>query len=148
MGEAPVPAAGRQVLIHLYDEEQGVSVRVVEGVSLSASDRYDALRAEIVVTTGFVSGRVEVFLSAYDLDSWGDVLDAVAAGRSAVWLESGRSPRIMIDAATETESECLEVSVFDVTGSQALVVVPIADQPDWAAHRRLLATARDRYGWA
>jgi hypothetical protein len=141
-----MPDSSPVELIHLSDEEQSVSVRIVDGLSLSGSDDYDALQAEILVDTGFVSGRVELYLNAYDLDSWAEVLDSAEAGRKATWLESGRSPRIMIDPTEETESGCTEVSVYDVTGSQVFVTVPVVPPGDWAArHRRLLTDVRDRF---
>ncbi|MGW5974845.1 DUF5959 family protein [Streptomyces sp. NPDC055186] len=132
-------------LIHLSDEEQSVSLRIIGGTNFSGTGQHDALHAEVVVSTGFVSGRVELYLNAYDLDDWAEVLDSVAAGRKATWLESGRSPRIMIDPTEETESGCTEVSVCDVTGSQVFITVPIVTQPDWASHRRLLAAVRNRF---
>ncbi|MFE3496152.1 DUF5959 family protein [Streptomyces sp. NPDC059175] len=141
-----MPDSNALELIHLADEEQSVSLRIVEGMSFSGSDRYDALRGEIVIGTGFVSGRVELYVNAFDLDSWAEVLDSVDAGRKATWLESGRSPRIMIDCTEETESGYTEVSVYDVTGSQVFVTVPVETPPDWTArHRRLLAEVRDRF---
>ncbi|MEU3899178.1 DUF5959 family protein [Streptomyces sp. NPDC045251] len=140
-----MPDSSSLELIHLSDEEQSVSLRVIEGMSFSGTDQYDTLHAEMVVSTGFVSGRVELYLNAYDLDSWAEVLDAVAAGGKATWLESGRSPRIVIDPTEENESGCTEVSVCDVTGSQVCVTVPIGSQPDWDAHRQLLAAVRSRF---
>lgn len=144
-GSTNVPDSSQLELICLSDEEQSVSLRVIGGMSFSRTDQYDALHAEIVVSTGFVSGRVELYLNAYDLDSWAEVLETAAAGGKASWLESGRSPRIMIDATEENESGCTEVSVCDVTGSQVCVTVPIVNQPDWGAHRLLLAAVRSRF---
>ncbi|MEW2133960.1 DUF5959 family protein [Streptomyces sp. NPDC005435] len=140
-----MPDAVPLELIRLSDEEQHVSLRILGGVRFSGTDRYDALHGEIVIGTGFVSGRVELHLNAYDLDSWAEVLDTAEAGRQAVWLESGSSPRVMIDPAERTESGCTEVGVCDITGSQVLVTVPLATEPDWAAHRRLLAEVRNRF---
>lgn len=51
----------------------------------------------------------------------------------------------MIDPTEETESRCTEVSACDVTGSQVFVTVPIVNQPDWGAHRQLLAAVRSRF---
>ncbi|MGW4290226.1 DUF5959 family protein [Streptomyces sp. NPDC004673] len=140
-----MPGSSHLELIHLADEEQSVSLRALGGVSFSGTGQYDALHAEIVVSTGFVSGRVELYLDAHELDRWAEILESVAAGGKATWLESGRSPRIVIDPADETESGCTEVSVYDVTGSQVVVTVPIANQPDWNAHRQLLADVRSRF---
>ncbi|MGW1184445.1 DUF5959 family protein [Streptomyces drozdowiczii] len=140
-----MPDSSPVELMSLTDGEQGVSVRVVEGMSFSGTDRYDTLRAEIVVDTGFVSGRVELYLNAYDLDGWAEVLESVAVGEKATWLESGLSPRIMIDPTDENESGCTEVSVYDVTGSQVVVTVPLMDRPDWDAHRQMLTVVRNRF---
>ncbi|MFB8210969.1 MULTISPECIES: DUF5959 family protein [unclassified Streptomyces] len=140
-----MPDSSPVELMSLTDGEQVVSVRIVERMSFSGTDRYDTLRAEIVVDTGFVSGRVELYLNAYDLDRWAEVLESVAAGGKGTWLESGRSPRIMIDPTDENESGCTEVSVYDVTGSQVVVTVPLMDRPDWDAHRQMLAVVRSRF---
>lgn len=140
-----MPDSSPVELMSLTDGEQGVTVRVVGGMSFSGTDRYDTLRAEIVVCTGFVSGRVELYLNAYDLDRWAEVLESVAAGEKATWLESGRSPRIMIDPTAENGSGCTEVSVYDVTGSQVVVTVPLVDRPDWDAHHQTLAVVRNRF---
>lgn len=140
-----MPDSSPLELIHLSDEEQSISLRIIEGMSFSGTDQYDALHAEIVVSTGFVSGRVELYLNAYDLDNWAEVLDSVVAGRKATWLKSGRSPRITIDPTEETESGCTEVSVCDVTGSQVCITTPIALQPDWDGHRQLLAAVSSRF---
>ncbi|MFD1661855.1 DUF5959 family protein [Streptomyces caeni] len=141
-----MPDSSISELIQLSDEEQGITLHIIEGMSLSGSDRYDALRAEILVSTEFVSGRVELYLNAHDLDSWADVLDSVDAGRKATWLESGRSPRVMVAPDEESESGCTEVSVYDVTGSQVFVTVPIVTPPDWIGrHRRLLTEIRNRF---
>ncbi|MEU3090370.1 DUF5959 family protein [Streptomyces massasporeus] len=141
-----MPDSSLSELIQLSDEEQDVTLRIIEGMSFSGSDQYDALRGEIVISTEFVSGHVELYLNAFDLDSWAAVLDSFDAGRKATWLESGRSPRVMLAPAEESESGCTEVSVYDVTGSQVFVTVPVVTPPDWTARQRqLLAEARNRF---
>ncbi|MEU9402709.1 DUF5959 family protein [Streptomyces sp. NPDC048242] len=133
-------------LIHMSDDEQGVALRVIEGMRFSEAGDYDALRSEILVSSQFMSGRVELYINAYDLDSWSEVLEALAAGQSATWLESGRSPRLVLAPPEATESGCTEVSVYDVTGSQIHVTVPVAVEPDWIErHRQLLGEIRDRF---
>ncbi|PZT76074.1 hypothetical protein DNK56_22135 [Streptomyces sp. AC1-42W] len=72
-------------------------------------------------------------------------MESVAAGEKATWLESGRSPRIMIGPMEENGSGCTEVSVCDVTGSQVFVTVPLMDQPGWEAHHQMLAVVRSRF---
>ncbi|MEU6244564.1 DUF5959 family protein [Streptomyces sp. NPDC047024] len=137
---------GLSELIHMSDGEQGVALRVIEGMRFSESGDYDALRSEILVSSEFVSGRIDLYLNAYDLDSWSEVLEALAAGRSATWLESGRSPRVVLAPPEGTESGCAEVSVYDVTGSQIYLTVPVAVEPDWIErHRQLLGEIRGRF---
>lgn len=140
-----MPGSSHLELIHLSDEEQSVSLNIIGGMSFSGTGQYDALHAETVVGTGFVSGRVELYLNACDLGGWAEIPESVAAGGKATWLESGRSPRIVIDPAEETGSGCTEVSVYDAADSQVFVTVPIVDQSDWGAHRRLLAEVRSRF---
>lgn len=104
------------------------------------------MRAEITVSSEFVNGHIDLYLSSYDLDSWTAVLDTVESGQTASWLESGRSPRITISPAAISESECTEVSVHDVTASQIHVTVPIAAPSDWIErHRDLLDAVKRRF---
>lgn len=133
-------------LISLSDEEQGVTVRILRAENFSDGEQDDTLHAEIAVSSEFVNGRIDLYLNSYDLDSWNAVLDAVESGHSASWLESGRSPRITVNPADVSESECTEVSVYDVTASQIHVTVPIAAPSDWIErHRALLASVRSRF---
>ncbi|MGV9226715.1 DUF5959 family protein [Streptomyces albogriseolus] len=113
-----MPDSSPLKLICLSDEKQGVSLTVIGGMSFSGTNQYDALHAEILVSTGFVSGRVELYPNAYDLDSWTEALESLAAGWKATWLESGRSPRITIDEV---------------------------NQPDRGVHRQMLAAVRSRF---
>ncbi|WP_228920695.1 DUF5959 family protein [Streptomyces sp. DH20] len=131
-----MPDSSPLKLICLSDEKQSVSLCVIGGIRFSGTNQYDALHAEILVSTGFISG---------DLDSWAEALESLAAGWKATWLEIGRSPRIMIDPTEDNESGCTDVSVYDVTGSQVFVTVPIVNQPDWGVHRQMLAAVRSRF---
>ncbi|WTB82314.1 DUF5959 family protein [Streptomyces cellulosae] len=133
-------------LISLSDEEQGVRVRILRAENFSGGGQDDTLRAEITVSSEFVNGHIDLYLSSYDLDSWTAVLDTVESGQTASWLESGRSPRITISPAAISESECTEVSVHDVTASQIHVTVPIAAPSDWIErHRDLLDAVKRRF---
>ncbi|MGV9340277.1 DUF5959 family protein [Streptomyces sp. NPDC003688] len=141
-----MPEYSSSELIHMSDDEQGVTLRVIGGIRFSESGDYDALRSEILVSSEFLNGRVELYINAHDLDSWSKVLEALAAGQSATWLESGRSPRVRIAPPEGSESGCTEISVHDVTGSQIHVTVPVAVEPDWIErHRQLLGEIRDRF---
>lgn len=76
-------ASSHLELIHLADEEQSVSLRVLGGIGFSGTGRYDVLHAGIVVSTGFASGRVGLYRDAYELDRWAKVLESFAGGRKA-----------------------------------------------------------------
>lgn len=90
-GSADVPDSSPLKLICLSDEKQSVSLCVIGGMSFSGTNQYDALHAEILVSTGFVSGRVELYLNAYDLDSWAEALESLSRGRMEGYLAGERT---------------------------------------------------------
>lgn len=141
-----MPESQAAKLVALADDEQSVVLRVLQGERFSSTDRYDALHAEIVLSSEFINGHIDLYLNSYDLESWSRALDSIESGRKATWLESGRSPRIIVTPPEISESECMEVSVFDVTGSQIIVTVPIAAPPDWIeTHRSMLESIRSQF---
>ncbi|MEV6792670.1 DUF5959 family protein [Streptomyces sp. NPDC051320] len=133
-------------LIALSDEEQSVTLRIFRGEHFGDGEQFDALHAEIAITSAFVNGKCELYLSSYDIDNWSQTLDLIESGHRATWLESGRSPRIIITPAEASESECTEVSVHDVTASHISVTVPIAAPVTWISdHREMLRNMRNRF---
>lgn len=141
-----MPDAPPTELISLSDEEQGVTLRILRAEDFSDSGGNDTLRAEIIVTSAFVGGRVVVHLNSHDLDAWEEALNTVAADQGATWLESGRSPRIQVTPPAISESECVEVSVCDIPASQVCVTIPVVAPDDWIErHRVLLAAVRRRF---
>lgn len=141
-----MPESQAAELVALADDEQSVVLRVLQGERFSSTDRYDALHAEIVVSSEFINGHIDLYLDSYDLESWSRALDSIESGRKATWLESGRSPRIIVTPPEISESECTEVSVFDVTGSQIIVTVPIAAPTGWIeTHRSMLESIRGQF---
>ncbi|MFC7814806.1 DUF5959 family protein [Streptomyces sp. NPDC057367] len=79
-------------------------------------------------------------------DAWEEALKTVEADQGATWLESGRSPRVQVTPPAINESECVEVSVCDISASQVCVTVPVAAPDDWIErHRALLAAVRCRF---
>lgn len=95
------------------------------------------LDAEIVVSTPFVSGRLDLSLSVRDLNSWSATLGRLDAGEDAAWREMSRGPSLFIQLTGERE--CPEVIVEDEGWSMVTVRVPLVPPDDWIAdhHRRL-----------
>ena len=123
----------RELICMADDEGNSVTVTV-----LGRNPRWTAgLDAEIVVRTSFVSGRIDLTLSAPRLESWADALNRLDAGEGIAWMEMSRGPSISIQLTGERA--CPEVVVDDESGSMVTVRVPIAPPDDWIeAHRRRL----------
>jgi hypothetical protein len=95
------------------------------------------LAAEIVVETPFVSGRIDLVLSASKLEAWADALARLDAGEDIAWMAMGRGPSISIQLTGERD--CPEVVVEDESGSMVTVRVPVVLPEDWiASHRQRL----------
>lgn len=118
-------------LISLADDEgNSVTVNV-----LGRDPRWSAgLDAEIVVGTPFVSGRIDLVLSASKLESWADALIKLHAGEDVAWMEWDRGPSIWIQLSGERG--CPEVVVEDESGSMVTVRVPLVPPDDWIADHR------------
>ncbi|MEU3721324.1 DUF5959 family protein [Streptomyces sp. NPDC031705] len=65
-----------------------VQVRVLGRHRPGETPYNDYLDAEIVVSSGFVNGRLDLCLSPEDLNDWSTVLDELAVGRSIRWLRT------------------------------------------------------------
>ncbi|MFD0734699.1 DUF5959 family protein [Planotetraspora mira] len=114
------------------DEGNSVYIKV-----LGRHRMFDGLAAEIVVATPFVSGRIDLALSALSLKAWADALDRLDAGEDIAWMAMSRGPSIFIQLTGERD--CPEVVVEDESGSMVTVRVPIDLPEDWiASHRRRL----------
>ncbi|MFF3957154.1 DUF5959 family protein [Streptomyces sp. NPDC001890] len=115
-------------LISLADDEgNSVTVNV-----LGCDPRWGAgLDAEIVVRTPFVSGSIDLVLSASKLASWADALNRLDAGEDVAWMEWDRGPSIWIQLCGERD--CPEVVVEDESGSMVTVRVPVVPPDDWIA---------------
>ncbi|WP_340560927.1 DUF5959 family protein [Streptomyces sp. GSL17-111] len=131
-------------LINLTDEEQGVVVKVVSGERFEEHEGFDVLRCETTVSSAFVNGHLDLFVTSYDLDDWSAALDSLASGDDVTWLQSGRSPRLRVDL--EGESGCTEISVYDVVDSMICTTVPVRTEEDWiTTHRRMLDAVRGAF---
>ncbi|OMI35838.1 hypothetical protein SPAR_29796 [Streptomyces sparsogenes DSM 40356] len=128
-------------LISLADDE-GNSVTVSV---LGRNPRWAAgLNAEIVVKTPFVSGRIDLALSASELEDWADALDRLDVGVDVAWMEMSRGPSIFIQL--NGERGCPEVVVEDESGSMVTVRVPLVPPDNWiAGHRQRLRHVMDHW---
>lgn len=124
-------------LIRLADGESSLEVRVLGRTMPGVLTLHDYLDAEIVVTSGFAQGRLDVCLAPEDLDSWSQVLGELAAGRDAVWMDDGRNPEIRFEPSGQ-DGVALFV-VEDMAASRTSVRVPVRLAEGWADehHERL-----------
>ncbi|MFI6014574.1 DUF5959 family protein [Streptomyces sp. NPDC051243] len=117
-------------LIRLADGESSLEVRVLGRTMPGVLQWHDFLDAEIVVTSGFAQGRLDVCLAPDDLDSWSQVLGTLAAGRDAVWMDDGRNPEIRFEMSVQDGFAA--VVVKDAAGSGTSVRVPVRLADNWA----------------
>ncbi|MER5610617.1 DUF5959 family protein [Streptomyces sp. NPDC002215] len=83
-------------LIHMVGADSSVRLRVLGRHMPGTTPYNDYLDADIIVTSGFANGRLEVCLSPEDLDDWHSALDELAAGSGVRWLRNTEI-RIEID---------------------------------------------------
>ncbi|MES9523678.1 DUF5959 family protein [Streptomyces capoamus] len=133
-------AASRELISLADDEGNSVTVDV-----LGRTPGWSAgLDAEIVVRTPFVSGRIDLVLSASKLESWATNLTRLDAGEDVVWMEWDRGPSIFIQLTGERG--CPEVVVEDESGSMVTVRVPLVPPYDWIAdHRQRLREVMEHW---
>ncbi|MDX3215105.1 DUF5959 family protein [Streptomyces sp. ME02-6991-2B] len=131
-------------LIRLADDEgNSVAVQVTGRDMPGVLTRHDTLIANVLVTTGFVSGQLKVRLLPSDLVDWETALDSLAAGQDVSWM-GGRAPEIRV--RLEGERGCPDVIVDDVPGSMATVTVPVTLEEGWIDdQRRRLGEVRRRW---
>ncbi|MFF4540072.1 DUF5959 family protein [Streptomyces aureus] len=131
-------------LIRLADGENSLGVRVLGRTMPGVLTLHDYLDAEIVVTSGFARGHLEVCLTPDDLDSWSRILGELAAGRDAVWMDDGRTPLIRFEPSREGRVTTFVVEDLAASGTSVRVPVRLAD--GWADehHERL---RRVRAAW-
>ncbi|MFG2428610.1 DUF5959 family protein [Streptomyces sp. NPDC048590] len=133
--------SGTADLIHLADGESSLVVRVLGRHMPGVLPWHDFLDAEIIVTSGFTQGRADVCLAPDDLDSWSQVLGALAAGRDAAWMDDGRSTEIRFEPSGRNGVAKIAVEDSAGTGTSVRVRVRLAD--GWADdHGELLQQVR------
>jgi hypothetical protein len=129
-------------LIRLADDEgNSVTVRVTGRYTPGVLTGHDTLMASVLVTTGFVSGQLELWISPRDLVEWETALDSLATGQDIRWM-GNRAPEIRI--RLKGERGCPDVIVDDEPVSMATVTVPVALGEGWIddQRRRLDAVRR------
>ncbi|WP_405886821.1 DUF5959 family protein [Streptomyces longwoodensis] len=135
-------------LIHLADTPgtsgHSVSVRVLGRFQPGILTGHDFLDCEIVIVADSVSAAFPVTLLPEDLQDWEDALAALRSRRSAMWLESGRTPSMKFKP---DESGGLWVSVYDGSASGVTVTVPLfVLSSAWVDEQRdLLTRVREVY---
>lgn len=145
-------------LMCLADGGSSLLVRVLGRHMPGVLPWHDFLDAEIVVTSGFARGRLGVCLAPDDLDSWSQVLDALAAGRDAAWMDDGRNPEIRFEPSGQNGVAVVAVEDFASTGTSVRIPVRLAD--GWADDhyerlqrvraawpREVVETSPGAYGW-
>ncbi|MEU4090615.1 DUF5959 family protein [Streptomyces aureus] len=118
-------------LFRFADAVQSVAVGVsCRAPLVSGEVRY--YPAEIVLQSGFVSGRVALVVSHEDLDEWERCLDALEAEEGAEWPAGGRSAWVAV-----VPDDPVELTVHDSPSTQIAVQVPIDVASDWLKENRL-----------
>ncbi|MFB7247349.1 DUF5959 family protein [Streptomyces populi] len=131
-------------LVRLADGASSLEVRVLGRTMPGVLTLHDHLDAEIVVTSGFARGRLDVCLAPDDLDDWSQVLEELAAGRDAAWMEDGRNPRIRFEPSRRGRAAVFTVE--DVAASGTSVSVPVRLAEGWA-DEHLERLRRVRAAW-
>ncbi|MFF3263790.1 DUF5959 family protein [Streptomyces sp. NPDC002932] len=132
-------------LISLSDGENSFLVRVLGRRSPGVLHLHDLLDAEVLVTSGFVSGRLAMALRPSDLESWARALDRLSAGQDICWRDDDHSPEIRIQPYNE-EHETVAVRVEDLGRSCVSVFVPLCLEEGWIdEQRRLLVHVRQEW---
>ncbi|RSS96849.1 hypothetical protein EF919_03940 [Streptomyces sp. WAC02707] len=119
-------------LSRFADPAQSVAVEVRCGAPVATVDQERYYSAEIVVKSGFVSGRVGLQVSHEDLDEWERCLDALQAEEGAEWPAGDRSAWVDV-----VPDDPVEVTVHDSPSTQIAVRVPIDVAAEWLEENRL-----------
>ncbi|MGW5563382.1 DUF5959 family protein [Streptomyces tendae] len=123
---------------------RSVSVRVLGRFQPGILTGHDLLDCEIVIVAESVNATFPVTLLPEDLEDWEDALAELASGRSAMWLDSGRTPSMNFKP---DESGGLLVSVHDGPETGVTATVPLfVLSSAWVDEQRdLLTRVREIY---
>ncbi|MEU6278251.1 DUF5959 family protein [Streptomyces populi] len=131
-------------LIRPADGENGLEVRVLGRSMPGVLTLHDYLDAEIVVTSGFAQGHLDVCLAPDDLDSWSQIPGELAAGRDAVRMDDGRNPGIRFEPSRQ--GRFATFAVKDVAAPGTSVRVPVRPADGWV-DEHLERLRRVRAAW-
>ncbi|MGW2044865.1 DUF5959 family protein [Streptomyces sp. NPDC001858] len=129
-------------LIHLADRPgtsgHSVSVRVLGRSQPGNLFAHDFLECEIVIAAESLNAMFSVTLLPEDLEDWAEVLATLETRRSAIWLDSGRTPSLKFKPDGHDR---MSVSAHDGPASGVTVTVPLFALPtDWVGKQRDLLT--------
>lgn len=130
-------------LIHLSDGDNSFRVRVLGRRMPGVLPLHDLLNAEVLIESGFVSGRLDLGLFPDDLAGWSRALDVLAAGGDVCWIDDDRSPEIRVQALNK-QHETPAVHVEDVARSSISVFVPLCLEDGWIDDQRNLLQLAQR----
>ncbi|NGO83515.1 hypothetical protein GPA20_08160 [Streptomyces sp. 196(2019)] len=130
-------------LIHLSDGDNSFRVRVPGRRMPGVLPLHDLLNAEVLIESGFVSGRLDLGLFPDDLAGWSRALDVLAAGGDVCWIDDDRSPEIRVQALNK-QHETPAVHVEDVARSSISVFVPLCLEDGWIDDQRNLLQLAQR----
>jgi hypothetical protein len=122
-------------LISLSDGDNGLRVRVLGRRSPGVPHLHDQLDAEVLITSSFVSGRLEMILFPSDLEDWSRALDHLAAGREICWRDDFHSPEIRIRPHDDVHGTPA-VRVEDPSSSCVSVFLPMNLEEGWIDEQR------------
>ncbi|WP_307851631.1 MULTISPECIES: DUF5959 family protein [unclassified Streptomyces] len=123
---------------------RSVSVQALGRFQPGILTGHDLLDCEIVIVAESVSATFLVTLLPEDLEDWEDALAELASGRSAMWLDSGRTPSMNFKP---DERGGLLVSVHDGPETGVTATVPLfVLSSAWVDEQRdLLSRVREVY---
>ncbi|MCC3650652.1 DUF5959 family protein [Streptomyces sp. S07_1.15] len=118
-------------LVRFADRTQSVTVEVAcDAPVVMGDERFYA--AEVMLVSGFVSGRVGLMVSLEDLNDWGRCLDILAEDEAVEWPSGDRSAWLEV-----VPGDPVEVTVQDSPSTQIAVRVPLDVATEWLEENRL-----------
>ncbi len=125
-------------LIHLADNGgNGLVVRVTGRFRAGVPAGPGVLRADVLISAGFVEARLDLCLPPRDLAAWERALGELRPGGTAA-IGTERGPRLTLH---HHDDQSVSVAVDDP--DRFSTAFPIQSQPDWIEdHRRRLDRVR------
>jgi hypothetical protein len=124
--------AGSLELIHLADNAQSVTVRLVEIRPYAGHP--DFHHADLSIKSDFVNAQLRIGVTTQDLDEWAAALDRIEAAETAGdgmpievdWPSAGRAAYLRFIA-----DDPYLIEVHDSPQTQIVVQIPLDMDEDW-----------------